>query len=177
MKVIVASKNPIKIQAARGAFERMFPDASATYEGFSVSSGVPDQPHTEEETLQGAVNRATRARAEYPDADYWVGMEGGVVFNGDAALALAWIAVLGRDGMVGRGRTGTFYLPPEVGELVRAGHELGEADDIVFGRENSKQQNGAIGLLTGDVLTRTQHYSDATVLALIPFKNRALYLV
>jgi non-canonical (house-cleaning) NTP pyrophosphatase len=32
--------------------------------------------------------------------------------------------------------------------------ELGEADDIVFGITNSKQANGAVCILTGDILTR-----------------------
>ena len=59
--------------------------------------------------------------------------------------------------------------------LVREGKELGEADDIVFGKENSKQTYGAVGLLTGDVIDRTRFYEDAVVLALIPFRNPDLY--
>jgi non-canonical (house-cleaning) NTP pyrophosphatase len=49
--------------------------------------------------------------------------------------------------------------------------ELGEADDVVFGRANSKQANGSIGLLTDDTITRTSYYVDAVVMALIPFKK------
>ncbi|MEM6529629.1 MAG: DUF84 family protein, partial [Chloroflexota bacterium] len=56
---------------------------------------------------------------------------------------------------------------------VRGGMELGDADDIVFGRSNSKQQTGSVGLLTGDALTRETYYLHAVVLALIPFKNPA----
>jgi non-canonical (house-cleaning) NTP pyrophosphatase len=39
--------------------------------------------------------------------------------------------------------------------LVESGKELGDADDIVFGKSNSKQQNGAVGILTHDIITRT----------------------
>jgi len=53
--------------------------------------------------------------------------------------------------------------------------ELGEADDRVFERSNSKQTNGAIGLLTGNVIDRTTLYAPAVVFALIPFKNPELY--
>jgi non-canonical (house-cleaning) NTP pyrophosphatase len=77
--------------------------------------------------------------------------------------------------MIGKGRTGTFLLPPAVAELIRQGKELGAADDIVFGRLNSKQDNGAVGLLTDDVIDRAQLYEHAMILALIPFKNKALY--
>ena len=51
----------------------------------------------------------------------------------------------------------------------------GDADDVVFERSNSKQANGAVGLLTGDVITRASLYAHAVVLALIPFRNMELY--
>jgi non-canonical (house-cleaning) NTP pyrophosphatase len=83
--------------------------------------------------------------------------------------------VLGRDGREGRSRTATFELPAEVARLVREGVELGHADDRVFGRENSKQTNGAVGLLTRDLIDRTAYYEHAVVLALVPFVNPGLY--
>ena len=60
----------------------------------------------------------------------------------------------------------------QVRELVEQGLELGDADDLVFGESNSKQQNGAVGLLTDNVETRTSLYEQAVVLALIPFKTQ-----
>ncbi len=46
---------------------------------------------------------------------------------------------------------------------------------MVFGRTNSKQGNGAVGLLTGDVIDRAAYYVHAVILALIPFRNPELY--
>ena len=89
--------------------------------------------------------------------------------------AFAWIVVRSKE-MMGKGRTGTFFLPHAVAELIRQGKELGEADDIVFGRSNSKQENGAVGLLTDNAIDRVQLYEHAVILALIPFKNEALYV-
>ena len=62
-------------------------------------------------------------------------------------------------------------LSPKVAELVKQGKGLGEADDIVFGKTNSKQSNGGVGILTGDVLTRTPYYEPTVILALIPFRK------
>jgi non-canonical (house-cleaning) NTP pyrophosphatase len=84
------------------------------------------------------------------------------------------VVVLSGD-KIGKARTGAFFLPPAVARLVNEGIELGEADDMVFGRTNSKQKNGAVGLLTGDVIDRRLYYEQAVVLALIPFKNPDLY--
>ena len=154
----------------------MFPGQGFDVQNVSVPSGVSIQPRTNAETLQGALNRSAEAARRLPDADYWVGVEGGVEETGEGDMAaFAWVAV--RDShQVGRGRTGAFYLPPSIADLVLQGKELGEADDIVFGRTNSKQENGAVGLLTGDVIDRAQLYEQAVILALIPFKNSTLYL-
>jgi inosine/xanthosine triphosphatase len=173
--IVVASQNPVKTQAVLHGFQRMFLDQEFDIETISVPSGVSSQPRSDAETLQGAVNRAAEAARQLPRADFWVGIEGGVEDTQEGEMtAFAWAAVWDAR-LMGRGRTGTFYLPPAVTELIRQGKELGEADDMVFGRSNSKQENGAVGLLTGDVIDRAQLYEHAVVLALIPFKNPRLY--
>jgi non-canonical (house-cleaning) NTP pyrophosphatase len=80
------------------------------------------------------------------------------------------------EGLDSQSQTGKFYLPPPVAELIHQGMELGQADDIVFGRSNSKQEDGAIGLLTKNVIDRTHLYEHAVILALVPFRNKNLYL-
>ena len=178
MKIVVASTNPVKIQAVRNGFARMFPGQDFDITAVSVPSGVSVQPSSDAETLQGALNRARNAAKVHPQADYWVGVEGGndqddEVFAGEM-FTFAWIVVQSSD-RLGKGRTGAFYLPSAVADLVRQGLELGEADDIVFGRSNSKQANGAIGLLTRDVIDRAGLYEPAVIFALIPFINPDLY--
>lgn len=173
-KIIVASNNPVKINATLDSFEQMFPDKPFEVSGVSVASGVSDQPMTSIETIQGAMNRATNARDAQPDADYWVGIEGGIDDTDVGMQCFAWVIVLRRDERIGRGQTAVFYVPIEVADLVREGMELGHADDKVFGRSNSKQQNGAIGLLTDDAVDRTSYYVQAVIMALVPFKNPTL---
>ncbi|OTA08420.1 hypothetical protein A9Z42_0001000 [Trichoderma parareesei] len=95
-RVVVASRNPVKISAAREAFRGMFPSTEFSFTGLSVPSGVADQPMTDAETLQGARNRAQNARDAEPRADYWVGIEGGVDDIGGAMETFAWVVVLGR---------------------------------------------------------------------------------
>ena len=172
--IVVASQNPIKLMAVENGFARMFQDETFQLEAISVASGVSEQPVGDEETILGAHNRVRNAAESIPGADYWVGVEGGVEDTREEMAAFAWVVVITKN-QIGKGRTGTFYLPPQVAELVRAGKELGEADDIVFGRTNSKQSSGAVGLLTDDVVDRAILYEQAVILALIPFKNPGLY--
>ncbi|MCK5687523.1 inosine/xanthosine triphosphatase [bacterium] len=173
-KVIIASLNPVKINSVKIGFEKMFPDEEFIYEGISVLSGVSDQPMDNRETLAGARNRSKNAKKEIPDADFWVGLEGGCEKVDDEMQGMAWITVQSNQ-KIGKARTGTFYLPKKVAELIDEGKELGEADDIVFGHTNSKQKQGAVGILTGNVIDRTSYYVEAIILALIPFKNPELY--
>ena len=173
-KVIVASGNPVKIQAALNAFSRMFAPGRFEVDGARVTSGVGAQPMSDAETLRGAEQRAVAAEAQEPLADYWVGIEGGVEDSDGELLAFAWVVVRSA-GFSARGRSGSFVLPAPVSDLIRSGKELGEADDIVFGRSNSKQKEGALGLLTGKVIDRRELYEHAILLALVPFKSSELY--
>ncbi len=175
MKIVVASKNPVKINATLNGFKKMFPEMIFEVEGISVPSNVSEQPTSDAETFTGALHRVDNASKEITDADFWVGIEGGVEEKQSEMEAFAWIIVKSNNGKYGKGRTGTFFLPAKISELIKQGKELGEADDIVFGRTNSKQENGAVGILTGDVVDRTKYYTEAVIFACIPFKNKELY--
>jgi inosine/xanthosine triphosphatase len=171
LHVAAASTNPVKIEAARRGLAAIFPDAVVRASGISVPSGVSDQPMTDAETELGAGNRARAASLAVPEADYWVGLEGGCEDTPGGMRVFAWAVVLKRDSaVIGRARTGMFHLPDEVAALVRAGMELGHADDQVFGRHNSKHSDGSVGLLTGGAIDRTAYYAHAVTLALVPFR-------
>jgi inosine/xanthosine triphosphatase len=172
--VIIASHNPVKIQATTNGFRAMLGEEFRVAP-VAVSSGVRDQPLSDEETLRGALNRTERASILAPAADYCVGIEGGLEERADELAAFAWVVVRSLV-TTGKARTASFFLPAQVTALIREGKELGEADDIVFGRENSKQENGAVGILTADVIDRAKLYEQAVILALIPFRNPQLYL-
>lgn len=174
-KVIVASQNPIKLRAASEGFRRMFPDETFVVSGLSLTLGISHQPANDSETYEGAYTRADAAHQAQPDADFWVGIEGGIEAKGAEMESFAWVVVLAQGGRQGKGRSCTFFLAPRIAELITQGKELGEADDIVFGQTNSKQAGGAVGLLTRNVLDRTAYYTDTVIFALIPFKNEQLY--
>lgn len=173
IRIIVASKNPVKMDAVREGLS-VFLNVAFEVLGVSVESGVSDQPMSDAETLTGALNRVYEAMKQYPSHDYYVGLEGGVEQTASGLMAFAWM-VISNGQKVGKARTASFFLPPEVAELVHGGMELGDADDIVFAKSNSKQQNGAVGLLTNDAITRKSLYLPAVQMAFIPFLNPELY--
>ncbi|MBB6612688.1 inosine/xanthosine triphosphatase [Pontibacter sp. Tf4] len=172
--IAVASHNPVKTEAALRGFRKMFPELAFEAVQVQVPSGVADQPMSDAETLAGALNRVNNAFAKQPDADYWIGIEGGVELQEEELASFAWVVVRTRHA-TGKARSGAFFLPPAVANLVAQGMELGHADDIVFQKSNSKQTTGAIGLLTHNAVDRMQLYEQAVVLALVRFRNESLY--
>ncbi|CAH0373565.1 unnamed protein product [Pelagomonas calceolata] len=188
LRVVVGSKNPVKLAAVRQAFFRAFPDRPLVCVGHDVPSGVSDQPWGHEETRLGALERVTGARRADTGADYAVGIEGGVVDTGAGdglrsvpyvAMGLrsvAYVAIFRSRDMEGSlEHTASFKLPPRVERLVRGrepGHgklELGAACDLVFNETNSKQRGGTVGAVTCGLLDRTAYYEHAVVCALAPF--------
>ena len=147
---------------------RSFPLHEIRVVPLKVSSGVADQPMSDDETRRGARNRVSEARLKVPDADFWVGLEGGLDFFDEHLRAFAWMVVSAADNRSGEARSATLPLPPEVQALVQGGLELGEANDRVFSTINSKQAGGAYGLLTDGLMTRESIYTQTLTLALIP---------
>jgi len=174
--IIVASNNPVKVNSARQAFEQMFPETQHEVKGSEAPSGVADQPVGNDEIIRGARNRAQYTRNASPDADYCVGIEGGLLVDDDQIYtAIAWIVVLDKFGKESKTSTATFVLPEIMAELIREGLEMGAATDKLHGFINSKQKGGTVGVLTEGLIDRTAFYTHAAILALIPFKNTRIY--
>ncbi|MEP6990505.1 MAG: inosine/xanthosine triphosphatase [bacterium] len=166
-RVAVGSLNPVKIGAARAVLAQLFPDA--LIEGIAVPSGVPDQPWGDDETIRGAVARAHAAR-EALDADWGIGIEGGVVDAGDGMVrTCAWAAIVARSGRRGVGGSLSLELPPAVAQLVRSGMELGHAMDALTGARDVKRGVGAVGILTAGLVTRQDAYEALVAYAAAPF--------
>ncbi|KAK8791043.1 hypothetical protein WA158_005674 [Blastocystis sp. Blastoise] len=187
--VLVGSTNKVKINACNLAFTKCFPNIEFEFVGVSCSSDVPDQPFGDETRL-GAINRAKNALADWKKThdhlpDFVVGLEGGlreetfdygINYYHEGMILFAWMAVysplLDKWGL---GQTGEFMIPPEISKLVKGGMELGKADDTFYGKHNTGHTNGTIGILTHDIIDRTEYYKHALIMALIPFMNINMY--
>lgn len=164
--VIITSLNPAKINAVKSAFQAAFPTEAFEFKGVSVASEVADQPMTEKETHDGALNRVRNAKQIISNADYFVGLEAGI----EGSVTFAWMVIESATHR-GESRSASLMLPPEVIEKLKTANELGDVMDEVFATDNIKQKGGAISLLTQDQLTRSSVYHQALILALIPFTN------
>jgi inosine/xanthosine triphosphatase len=167
MKIAIGTRNPLKTAATQQAFEQWFTGEIVECVGVSVPSGVAEQPMTAEESIQGASNRAQASLQEVLDAEYGVGLEAGLEQVNGQWFVSGWVAITSRSGATYVASSGRAPVLPEVMERVlEKGYELGAADDEIFQLANSKQVNGYIGILTKNIITRTDGFRDAIITAL-----------
>ncbi len=172
MKIAVGTDNPVKYRAVRNVMRRLFPDAQVI--ALRVPSGLPEQPIGDDETRQGALNRAQAARLA-THADWGVGIEGGVVECEFGMMTCAWCAIKDRSGRVGIGGSTNMLLPEEVAERVRAGEELGHAMDEFAKITNVKRKMGAIGVMTKGLTDRQRAYEFIVKMAVVKFLWKEKY--
>jgi inosine/xanthosine triphosphatase len=174
MKIAVGSLNPVKIEAVKEAFSIVWPDIGCEVMGVEVVSGVPAQPMSDRESIRGAINRANKAISA-ANADYGVGLEGGLQKIGKRWFACGWIAVIDGQGVLGIASTARIKTPPKIITLVNEGIELGSAIDLVFKITNSKQNEGHFGVMTKGIIKRQDAYREGVVVALSRFIRPEIY--
>lgn len=167
-KVAIGSTNPTKIEAARQAFTTVWPTQSFEFIGIATNSGVASQPMNDEETILGARTRAHNALRD-TNADFGVGIEGGLHKINDRWFDCSWIVIVDRHGNEGVGSSVKIIVPSHVMELIHQGHELGTALDKIFNRVNIRQAEGHLGLMTKNAITRTSSARDGVIVALAHF--------
>ncbi len=176
MKILVGSKNPVKIDSVKNAFSKYFSDIQII--GIHAESGVSPQP-INDETFEGAKNRAEELKnkniTEGLNADYFVGIEGGIAKFFNQWFALGLICIIDKEGKIGFGSSPLFELPKSITKELLKGIELGDVMDKITGNHNTKQKEGAIGYFTKGRMDRTELYMHGLITALIPFLHKDLF--
>lgn len=171
MKVVVGSLNPVKINAVKIAFSKYFDDVNVT--GVKAGSNVRDTPLSDKETRQGAINRANNI-FDFKN-DFSVGLEGGLHETSDGNFLFGWAAILDKNKNIGLGSSGRFLIPNELVKQLKLGKDLGPLISEITGINELGKKQGAVGLATHNVITRTDFLMNATIFALVRFINKDYY--
>jgi inosine/xanthosine triphosphatase len=153
MKIIIGSKNPAKIKAVKNVFPEEFEMVS-----MDIPSGVHDQPFSDEETIKGAVNRATKALME-GQGEIGIGLEGGVHETREGLLICNWGALASKDMEPIIAGGARLLLPEEIAERLRNGEELGPVMDDYTNVKNVRKHEGAVGIFTNGQLSRVTMFT------------------
>ncbi|MDJ1477579.1 DUF84 family protein [Bacillus sp. LS15-K4] len=163
MKVVVGSKNKTKVDAV----EKVWKDATIT--SLSVPSGVANQPFSDEETMQGAVNRAKRALQE-AEAQIGIGLEGGVMKTEHGLFMCNWGALATNTGKTFVAGGARIKLPDDFLAALEDGKELSEVMEEFVQRKDIRSHEGAIGIFTNDYVDRTELFVHVVKLLVGQYK-------
>jgi inosine/xanthosine triphosphatase len=174
--ILVASTRSAKVDAVRAAIEQIAAIdprlKAATIDTVDVGSVAPAMPMTDRETLDGARARAAAAARSAVRPFLAIGLEGGLSSEPLETLT-SWAAATDGERW-GYGSGGRIVLPDAIARQVRGGRELGDVIDEAAG-EAIRGTRGAWGLLTLDLVGRRDAFVTATIAALAPFYNPAMY--
>lgn len=155
MIIAVGTKNKAKLKAVEEVVVRtLLADAKIT--GYDIASRVSEQPFSEEETRQGAINRAISAK-ENSGADLGFGLEGGVKWLGSELYLCNWAALASEQGIY-TAAGAQIPLPKEIAMALLQGEELGPVMDRYTQTEDTRQHAGAIGVFTDGLIDRSQMF-------------------
>jgi len=149
-----------------------------------VESSVPSMPLTDWQLMQGAQERAFAVlesrKSRRLQADIYVGLEGGfhsVSIEGEWHTFLrGWAYATDGDERGAFGAAPSISVPPEiVKKVVEGRRELGVVIDEVTGGRDLRSKQGAWGVLSRDLVTRSMSFELALVAAFAPFYNPKFY--
>ncbi|MFB7139150.1 DUF84 family protein [Gottfriedia sp. NPDC056225] len=166
MKITIGSLNPTKV----GAVQNVFKDFSVS--GIKVPSNVSDQPLTDLETMNGAVNRAHNARLAR-GSDIGIGLEGGVIIENDKLFLCNWGALVYENDVV-LASGAKILLPSEFISDLQNGTELAVLMERYTNEKDIRSKEGAVGIFTNGRITRTQIFEHICELLLGQYEFKKL---
>jgi inosine/xanthosine triphosphatase len=186
-RIALGSDRAAKIMAVRAAVARVaevdltWTDASVVAR--KVQTDAPAMPLNDWQLMSGARQRALAVQdiliEQKLEADLYVGLEGG--FH-SIQLEGEWHTFLRGWAFVTDGERGSFGMSPSISvpdaiveSVVKGKRELGVVIDEVAGMRDVRSKQGAWGVLSRDLLTRSMSFEAALIAALAPFYNRQMY--
>ena len=181
MRIIVASKNPVKIDAVKEVIKNYDFLSKATVDHVDINNVVSDQPKTLEETVSGALKRSKEAFETFPVYyDYSFGIESGFMkvpgtLTGEMDISVCSV-YNGRKHSLGI--SCAFEVPPMINKLIHEEKINMSQACLDAGLTNSEYlgyDEGIIGILTKGRITRKDYTKQAIQMALIQIENPELY--
>jgi inosine/xanthosine triphosphatase len=187
MKIALGTTRASKIDAVCAAAMRVA-EIDSGWRGaeiipMAVETDSPAMPLTDEELMLGAKSRAEAVRKllqqENKTAQLYIGLEGGFhtieLENQIYTFLRGWAYVT--DGTRRNFGASPSILVPKsiVKSVVEKRRELGDVIDEVSGESDVRSRQGAWGVFSRDLLTRSMSFETALIAAFAPFYNEKMY--
>ena len=166
MKFVLGSTSERKIIITQKILSEYFKDCEIIVEGCSAVSGVPDTPW-DDQTWIGAKNRVLDARSQIIGADYYLGLESGLVERYGHIYEEAWCIIITADGKEFSGYSSGLKVPDYVLHKMDKLHMEHSEVMTILEKEHGKLPNDTWGSYSGGILLREVSLGEAIRNALI----------
>jgi inosine/xanthosine triphosphatase len=185
--IALGSDRAAKIMAVRASVARVAtidPEwADVNVVARRVETSAPAMPLTDWQLMEGARERALAVRdslhSRRLEADIYVGLEGGfhsISVGGEWHTFLRGWAYATNGEKSAFGAAPSISVPAEiVKNVVQGRRELGVVIDEVAGGRDIRSKQGAWGVLSRDLVTRSLSFELALIAAFAPFYNPKFY--
>jgi len=183
MRIAIGSRNKAKVSAVQDAFLILQQTFSADFIEAPLfletdtETSIPDMPLSQNELMQGALERALFTYKQFEALDFALGLEGGVYRNKPykAVFLQSWVyAFNGSRGYFGS--SAALPLPDIIADaLYKENRVLNEVIDTFSGKKDVRSNEGTFGILTQNMITRSQSFETAVIAAMTPFFNPVFY--
>ncbi|WP_252314567.1 DUF84 family protein [Sinobaca sp. H24] len=148
--ITVGSLNETKIQAVRS----VYPD-SFNVIGRDVEVTISEQPMSDQETRQGAIERAEACSGK---DSIGIGLEGGIMVIEGTLYLCSWGA-LAEGSRIVTASGARLALPDSFYASLLEGRELKDVMDSYTERSGVSHKEGAVGVFTNGLISRTSMFS------------------
>lgn len=175
MKIVVGSKNQRKIYTVKKVFSEILKTRKFEVAGCDVSSGVPETPYGKE-IFDGARNRARGCLESEKGADYYIGLESGLVERYGDIYEEAWSCVIANEGKEFAGYSSGLKLPDYVKARMKE-TDLEHCDVMTVIEKERGLENDTWATYSGGSIQRAVSLEEALRNALLQagINGRGLY--
>jgi non-canonical (house-cleaning) NTP pyrophosphatase len=176
MKIILTSTNKAKIEATEKVVKKLF--LNANVESMDVETGVSKTPTTDDEGIEGAINRINSAIKIDDRADVYVGLEGIITKNKYGTFICGWAVVKTKDKKEAFGCSAKVKLPSFIADTIEDFKELSTEVKNNYPSELIEQMPilGSNGIITNKLYTRVDEFEDALLCAFGYLGNEKNYI-
>jgi len=165
-KIIICSKNKAKNDAVNSVLKEFF--EVYELESVNTNSNVSETPFTDEEGIEGCINRIKDAMKQKNKANMYVAMEGILMCIKEKFFLCGWTVIYDRDNdEYYYGCSAKVRVPEEIIKKVDKDKRLSDVvAEYMECTETEVANYGTNGMLTHGSYTRTDEFIDSVICAI-----------
>lgn len=174
-KIVLTSKNPVKLSVVKNTVEQILPDISFEYVPLDLDAKNAEL-FGKELIVNYMIDILAKAREFVSGAEYYVCMQGGMEDTGSEMHETAYVMVSDSTGRSEISRCSTFRVPTQVANEVRNGKDFAKSVDEFFKVQDTKTAGGFVSILTKGIVNKESHYSQPFTIALSTLVQKSWFL-